>query len=279
MITNLILLTRPFNVLIAALSTLIAASLSPVFNYQVQIAFAILSVVFIIAAANIVNDIYDIEIDKINKPNRPLATGRITLPQAWLLYYLLNLIGLSYSLLVGFKLAALALVAIILLFLYSFHFKRTILLGNLLVSFVSGLTFVFATLSISDWQAGIIPAIFAFFFHAGREIIKDIQDLEGDLSQKVITFPGRFGKKKSFMLVNLIFIILIAFLISPGVLMHYNVYYIYIVISGVVSLLVFVSIIIWFKNDFVWLGRISLLLKLDMFVGLAAIYAGVNLTA
>lgn len=277
MLSKLFFLIRPLNVLIAGLSTLIAASLSPIFNYQQQVVYAILSVVFITAAANIVNDIFDIEIDKINKPGRPLAAGQISITSAWIFYVLLNIIGLFFSFIVSLKLAGIAIFAIIILFLYSFYFKKTILVGNLLVSFISGLTFVFATLAIDDFQAGIIPAVFAFFFHFGREILKDIQDLEGDLIHNTITFPGRFGKKKSLLIVNIIFAVLIVFLLSPIVLINYNVYYIYIVLFGVISVLLFVSVSVWFKNDSRWLGKISLLLKIDMFVGLTAIYAGVNL--
>lgn len=276
MLNNLITLTRPLNVIIASISTLIGCTLSVMFDYQLQVIYAILSVAFITASANIINDIFDVEIDKINKPDRPLASGKIKISNAWSLYYVLNLIGLLFSLCVNLKVTGIALIAISLLYLYSYYFKRTILLGNILVSFVSGLTFVYATLSIGDWQAGIVPGIFALLFHAGREIIKDMQDIEGDLAQQVVTFAGRYGKKRSALLINIVFLVLSIFLVSPDVLIHYNVYYIYIVVSGVISVLMFVSILIWFKNDSRWLGRLSLLLKIDMFIGLFAIYAGVN---
>ena len=75
MIKNLFILIRPLNVTIAALTIIIGAALSPHFYFYSGLYLAVFSVALITGAANIVNDIFDIEIDKINKPSRVLATG------------------------------------------------------------------------------------------------------------------------------------------------------------------------------------------------------------
>ena len=278
MFYSLFLLSRPMNVLIAGLSIVIAATLSAKFSLQINILYAVLSTIFITASANIINDIYDIEIDKINKPKRILATGLLSRHTAWVFYHIFNVIGLLFAVFINQYMTAIAFISIILLYLYSHYFKRTIIFGNLLVSFITGLAFIYGALAIDDWRAGIFPAIFAFLFHFGREIIKDIQDLEGDLANNAITFAGKFGVKKSIVLINLNFLILISFLIVPYMFNHYNIYYIYTVVFGVVSVLAFVSVSLWFKNNASWLSKLSLLLKIDMFVGLVAIYMGVNIS-
>lgn len=278
MLINLFFLSRPVNVAIAALTILIAAALSVQFNFQNNVFLVMIAVALITASANIVNDIFDIEIDKINKPKRFLASGKVSLKNAWITYGLLNATGLFVAWLTTNTLTLIAFLSILILYSYSSYFKRTILAGNFVVSFMSALTFICAALAVNDLQAGIIPAVFAFLFHFGRELLKDIQDLTGDISQNVVTFPGRFGRKKTFLLVNIIFLTLSGFLFLPEVLNSFNVYYNYIVIFGVFPILMFVSIIIWFKNDPATLGKLSSLLKLGMIIGLAAIFCGINLT-
>jgi len=276
MFINLIKLTRPLNVIITGISVFIAASLSPHFQFAQTLLFAVISASVITGAANIVNDIYDIEIDRINKPERILAAGKISLKNAWISYFVMNVAALILIGIVNILLFVIALYSILLLFFYSFYFKRTILAGNFVVSLLSGLAFIFGAVAVGDWFVGVVPAVFAFLFHFGREVVKDLQDVQGDMASQVVTFAGRFGKFKSVILINVVFISLILFLFAPFVLNQYNVYYIYIVAPGVAAILLFVSILLWFKNDPVWLGKISLLLKFDMFVGLIAIYIGAH---
>lgn len=276
MLYNIIQLTRPLNVIIAGASVLIAASLSDHFIFSKTLIFAILSASLITAAANIVNDIFDIDIDRINKPKRVLAAQKVSLRNAWTAYFIINIIALILIVAVSFILFTIALLTVIILYFYSYYFKRTILIGNIVVSLISGIAFIFGALAVEDWSVGLVPAIFAFLFHFGREIIKDLQDVQGDKLQKVITFAGRFGKVKSIILINLIFALLILFLFAPFVINQYNAYYIYITVPGVAAILLFVCILLWFKNNTRWLGKISLLLKVDMFIGLVAIYIGAH---
>lgn len=276
MLLNIIKLIRPLNVVIAGISVLIAASLSSRFLFSPSVVLAVFSAALITGAANIVNDIFDIEIDRINKPERILASGKMTVKKAWIAYGVLNMAALTFMATVNLPLFAIALFSALLLFFYSLYFKRTILIGNFIVSLVSGTAFIFGALAIDDWTVGIVPAVFAFLFHFGREVIKDLQDVQGDMAQYVVTFAGHFGKYKSVFLVNIIFASLILFLFAPFVLNRYNIYYIYIIGPGVATILLFVSILLWFKNDPRWLGKISLLLKIDMFIGLSAIYIGAH---
>lgn len=273
-IYSFILLTRPLNVLIAFLSLWIAAIISPQFTMSGNVFRASLTVAFIAAGGNIINDIFDLEIDKINKPRRTLVLGLVSLPQARMLFYFSYGVGLFFSLLSGLLFFIIAALIALLLYFYSAILKGTALAGNLVVSFASSMVFIYGALAVNNFSSGIIPAAFVFLFHLGREIIKDMQDLEGDLSQNAVTFPGKFGRQFSVVLINIIFIILTLLTLLPYILSIYNRIYLFIVVAGVDSVLLFSSVVLWFRREPEVLGRLSHLLKLDMFVGLAAILMG-----
>ena len=267
-------ISRPLNVFITMVTIFVAAFISPHFQAGYKLYLAILIAGLMTAGANIINDIYDIEIDRINKPQRPLPSGRVKPKEAWLYFALSYLISLLLSVFCGLAMFLVALLIGLLLIVYSAKLKRTVLWGNLSVSLATAVAFIYGAMSVGYWQAGIIPAVFAFLFHLGREIIKDMQDLEGDLQHQSITFPAKFGSRRAILLVNFIFILLILLTFLPYILKLYNVVYLWVVILGVNPVLMFVCLFLWFKNDSITLGRLSHLLKLDMLVGLLAIYLG-----
>lgn len=273
-IIHFIKLIRPLNVFIAFISLWVAAFISPQFQCSTQVLIASLTVALIAAGGNIINDIFDLEIDKINKPHRVLARGALSIQQARWFFTLTYAAGLVFAAICGSVFLLIAGLTAFLLYAYSAFFKRTILLGNLLVSFTSALVFVYGALAVDDLKAGFFPALFVFFFHFGREVLKDMQDVEGDLAQNAVTFPGRFGPRFSVLLINFIFLLLTLLTILPYILSIYNKYYLITVVSGVDLVLIFSSALLWFRRDVRTLGFLSLLLKMDMFIGLAAVIIG-----
>ena len=258
---------RPLNVLLIFVSIGLAAFISPQFSITPLLGFVALSAALILAGANVINDIYDLDIDRINRPGRPLASGAITRKQAWYWFFVLYGAGLLMAFTAGFWFFISAIIMAVLLFWYSAHLKRTVLYGNILVSFAAGFTFIYGAMAVDDWQVGIIPAVFAFFFHLGREIIKDMQDMEGDLQNNVVTFPGKYGLIPTALLVNILFGLLLLLTVLPYIFSVYSSGYLWIVIPGVDLVLVFVMIRLWFTNASSVLGKLSDLLKIDMFVG------------
>ncbi len=273
-IRNFIILSRPLNVIIAIATILIAALVSGNFQWNEKLLYACLTAGLITCGANIINDIFDVEIDRINKPGRSLPSGKITIQTATIYFIISYSAALVFAVLSGWRMMLIAIVIAGLLFSYSAYFKRTVLWGNIIVSFSSAVAFVYGAMAVGDWRAGIIPLVFAFLFHFGREIIKDMQDLKGDLSQKAITFPGKFGITNSALLVTVLFLLLVGLTFVPYIFSIYNLSYLIIVLLGVDSVLISVSIMIWFRRDEKTLGKVSHLLKLDMFVGLLCIYIG-----
>ncbi len=147
-----------------------------------EIVLGFLSIFFISATALILNDYFDLEIDKINAPHRPLPSGMVTTRDAIVLSFVVAFLGLMAG-------ALLSLTALITIFvvwvvgvLYNWRFKRSGLVGNLMVSFSVGMTFVFGGISVGQpaninvWWFGAI----AFLMDLGEEIAADAMDIEGD---------------------------------------------------------------------------------------------------
>lgn len=273
-IIGAIQLARPINLLISALSIFVAAfitgTLEPVYN----VIMACLAGAVITAGANTINDYYDLEIDKINKPNRPLVTGIVKPEAAFILSLQEFVLGIFLSVFINLHAFLIALTASILIFFYSYLFKRMPLIGNFIVSLSTGMAFLYGGVAVNRIQFTIIPAILAFFFHFGREIIKDIQDMEGDAQRNVRTFPILYGKAAALIMTSLNFIILVPLLIIPYYINWYGIKYLVIVSIGILPVLLFVVISMWNNPSQKNLGFLSNLLKADMIVGLCALYVG-----
>lgn len=273
-ISNYIMLSRPVNVVIAFITIIIAAGISGPLIPIKNVILAALSASFITIGANVINDYFDIEIDRVNKPKRLLASGKISKHNALLFFCASYLVAWIIALFINIEMFAISFISGIVLFFYSYKYKRVVLWGNFIVSFISGLAFIYGGLAVNRANEAIFPAAFAFFFHFGREIIKDIQDIEGDKPHGVVTYPIKYGVRKSLILTNLIFTFLIIFTLLPYFLGYYGIYFLLIVVFGVHSVLIFVVITGWSNPSPHNLGRLSTLLKIDMLIGLFAIYMG-----
>jgi len=267
-------LTRPQNNLIAALSVLVGALVAGNIEYWWGVVFACISAFFISGGGNCINDFFDVEIDRINKPFRPLARGEVSKISALWFSGFLFLAGLSLSLSIRPLSVMIATAAIIFLIFYSSILKRKFFWGNFTVSLVAALAFVYGGITTRDFKLSLIPAVFAFLFHMGREIIKDVQDLKGDLSLNVSSFPIRFGTRFSLIFATLIFSLLIFLTSLPYLFDIFSFLYLIMVILGVDLVLFYVLLSMWKDPSNSNLGRLSTILKIDMFLGLAAIYVG-----
>ena len=128
--------------------------------------------------------------------------------------------------------------SIILLFIYSATLKKLPLIGNITVAFLTGLAFIYGGFASGNPVAAIVPAVFAFLINLIREIVKDIQDIEGDTKAGVITFPIKFGFKKSKILILIITISLILYTLYPFITELYKIEYFIVVMVFVNPLLI-----------------------------------------
>ena len=178
-----------------------------------------LSTISIAAAGYIINDYYDIKIDYINKPDRVVIGKSITRRYAILFHVMLSGFGILIGLYLSWRIAAVNVLSVFLLWLYSNNLKRLPFVGNLTVAFLTGLSILIVGMFYRNVNALIvIYACFAFFMTLVREIIKDIEDVKGDDTFGCRTLPIVWGIRKTKML---IYIILAVFSVSVLVLDHF----------------------------------------------------------
>ena len=211
------------------------AELTPTLPYF-PFSLLVLSTVLIASGGYIINDIEDWQIDAINKPNKQIVGKSMTIASAYIYYAAFGILGLLISLYLAFYIHDLLQLliyptAVALLWAYSKYFKKTILIGNFIVSifcaFVAGVIWYaerdnFRILRAkAPTEAGLVSQIFtnylifAFLTTLFREIIKDIEDTEGDKLNGCKTLPIVSGVKtaKTIALgVALIFLLFIAHL-------------------------------------------------------------------
>jgi len=258
---------RPFNGVIAAASVLIGAALTKQ-GITHTVWLAILSCFLITGGGNVINDIADKDIDKVNRPERPIPSGRLSGKEVVILSLFLCILGIALAGLGSFWLVEMAILVTVLLFLYSFSLKRRGLRGNIAVAFLGGLPFVYGGIAAEHIIPTIIPFIFAFLFHFSRELVKDIEDMEGD-RRYARTFPLVYGIKKTIKLVNTLVIILIAFTFFPYIAGIYGLPYLVAVLLLVNTPLAVLLYLI--NRNSISFSRASKLLKSTMLGGMCAL--------
>ena len=203
-------LTRPGNVVLTAVAVVAGSFIAAgdnIIDFQVEIVIASLAAMMLVGGGNALNDYNDRESDKENHPNRPIPAGLISADEALIYSRILLSTGL---LIVLFGLAnklpfIIALIGTITLISYENKLKALGLSGNLAVGFMSGAVFLYAGMVVNDpgptlWMFGL-----AFLATVAREIVKDIQDLEGDTDR--FTLPARIGIAKSILVTGILLVV------------------------------------------------------------------------
>jgi len=160
------------------------------------------STVMIAAAGYIINDYYDIKIDLINKPDRVVIGKTITRRYAIFFHTVISVTGVGMGLLINWKVGAVNFISVFLLWLYSNNLKRLPLIGNLVVSLLTGLSIFLLSFLYEQYLPLVMTySLFAFFMTLIREIVKDMEDMKGDTTFGCKTLPIVWGirKTKSFL--------------------------------------------------------------------------------
>ena len=124
LLSALFTLSRPSNVLIAFITIFVAAELAGGLNPLENVILAAVSASFITIGANVINDYYDIAIDRINKPFRPLAAGKISNKSAIRFFFILYILAWGVAGIINIPMFFIAFTIGILLFFYSYKFPR-----------------------------------------------------------------------------------------------------------------------------------------------------------
>ena len=245
----------------------------------------------IAAGGNIINDLHDIEIDKINKPQKRIIGKKVSEKKVNYLYVAFTALGV----LIGFYLAnkigypSLAILGILTsigLYFYSTYFKKIMLAGNILVAFFTALSIitfgVFELTAISNssnqfiivfvFKILLVYAVFAFLVNFLREIVKDIEDVDGDHANGVNSLPIVIGKQRTARLVSIIS------LLPIGLIMYLVFNYLYTetaltayAIFLLAAPLLYVAITAWSAKKKREYSLLSLVLKMVMVLGICSL--------
>jgi 4-hydroxybenzoate polyprenyltransferase len=274
-------------------------SLSGTFSSFEFVLFAV-ATILITASGYIINDIYDIETDRINKPDKRIIQVHLSVSNAWKIYISIILTGAFISLYLAVQRYDLFYwfiypVAIFLLYGYSRWFKGIPYLGNIIVSLfcaaVPGIFFlseahILKELKIKDLSSflslhGLLLSyvIFAFLTNLYREIVKDLQDEAGDKLANIHTAAVYFGKKTTkFVALFIALIISIVIIYTFSQAIFSNIPYLFAVQCLLIQMPLSVSIIklIQAKDDKAF-RNVGLWIKLIMINGLILItYLTIN---
>ncbi|OAD92599.1 prenyltransferase [Aequorivita soesokkakensis] len=245
----------------------------------------------IAAAGNIINDIYDVEIDKINKPNKVLIGKKVSERTANRLFIILNILGVA----IGFYLsnsigkpgfAALFIVFSALLYLYASYLKGMLLIGNVLISVLVAMSLVIVALF--DLLPAITPenqasqsavfkivlhySLFAFFINLIREIVKDLQDINGDKKGGMNTLAIALGRKRTITIVFLLAVFMVVAVVFYMYEHIYNQQYLLLYfLFAIVAPLLYFCLKSWSAETAKEFAFLSRLLKVIMFLGICSI--------
>lgn len=258
--------------------------------------FIIVASVFIAAGGYIINDYFDINIDRVNKPAKMIIEKNINRRGAILLHLIITTIGVGISFYVGIKTTLIILIANIistlLLWFYSTTFKKKLLSGNIIISALTAWTILvlyFATnttivkmpalnsdikLSFNHiYKLAVLYGGFAFIISLIREVVKDMEDIEGDTKYKCNTMPIAWGIPASKVFVGVWIIVLISALtIIQFYVLQFGWW-----ISAVYCFLLIIFPLLWVVRN-LYLAqnaaeyhRLSTMIKFIMLVGILSI--------
>ncbi|MBR4447856.1 UbiA family prenyltransferase [Methanobrevibacter sp.] len=270
---------RPGNALMGAIAIILVAIIDK--TISIPIILAMITVFFETAAGNVINDYFDYNIDLVNKPERPIPSGRISLKNGRNYAYFLFLAGTACGFLISYLTSnwipfVIVLIADAILYLYAYKLKTTPLIGNLAVGFMTGFGFVFGGFTLNNpsiIMTSIFLGFFAFVMTTAREIVKDIEDVEGDKKDGARTLPILIGKKTPAILATILIIVDCA--LCP-LLYIYHIFGIsYIVIIAIaVILFIYSAILILKSQDEATAHKSSKLLKIGMLIAFLSFALG-----
>jgi geranylgeranylglycerol-phosphate geranylgeranyltransferase len=262
-------LTRPLNAVAAGVLTFVGAFVSGGnAGSRLAIAAAVLATLLAVAAGNAINDYFDREVDAINNPERPIPRGAVR-PRGALAFSAALFVGAIAATVVLPPLAiAIAAINLIALVAYTEVFKGTPGAGNALVSYLVGSTFLFGGAAVGDARPVVVLFSLAALSTFAREVIKDVEDLEGDAAEGLVTLPVAIGERRALRVSAVVLLVAVLASPIPYALGTFDVAYLALVVPADAVMLY--AAYAGFEDP----GRGQSLLKYGMFLATAAFIAG-----
>ena len=229
------------------------------------------SVFLITGAGNAINDYFDADIDAINKPMRPIPSGRVSRNAALYLSLLLFGLGIALAHTINIICFAIALANSLMLIVYARNLKRTALAGNISVGYLTGSTFLYGGALFEIPGLVRMSGLFALAMLAtiAREIAKDIEDIDGDSAMGLDTLPIRIGSRRAGYAASAFGMIAVLLSPIPYLSLGFSVWYLVVVMFA--NLCFLIAILRLKRGDAAGSSR---LFKRAMMVALLAFVVG-----
>ncbi len=252
---SLLSVVRGYNIAIIVLAQYLASififspkeSLREVL-LNLDLYFIVLATICVVASGYIINNFYDKDKDQINRPQKTKIDSIVSQQTKLYIYFFLNFLGVAFGYLVSWRAALFFAIYIFLIWLYSHKLKRYPLVKLFSAAILAILPFFAVFVYYKNFSTIIFThASFLFFVLLMRELVKDLESIEGDIVLNYITLPIKYGERFTKMLVSLIALFTLSptyFLLRyPEIgLMKYYFFF------SIVVLLVFL-ILLWKSNS------------------------------
>ena len=214
-IFSLLSVVRGYNILLIVIAQYLASififspekSLNNVL-LDVDLYFIVLATICVIAAGYIINNFYDSETDRINKPLKSKIDGIVSQKIKLRIYFLLNFIGVCFGFLVSLRASFFFSVYIFLIWFYSHKLKRYPLAGLFSATTLAILPFFAVFVHYRNFSEIIFThAAFLFFILLIRELIKDLESLSGDFTQNYQTIAVKYGEYFTKILISIVVVL------------------------------------------------------------------------
>jgi geranylgeranylglycerol-phosphate geranylgeranyltransferase len=266
-------LARPVTTLTGILSVLLGGYVAGT-GAWLNIWLAALATMLISASANAWNDYLDVEIDRINQPTRPLPAGEVSLRSARIFAVGLAALSVLIAGFINWPAFLMALLSNILLFIYSWKLKSTVLLGNAIVALISALSAVFGGVAAGNAAPTLWLFLVILVGILGREVLKTLADYEGDLRHRVRTIATVWGRRPA----RIVFYVLVAatliVMMMPYLFEVYGPVYAYTVALGVYPVILYIVVRVTRYRSGPQLEKLSQLMKYDFMVWFLAVVLG-----
>jgi len=272
-------LARGGNALVTALAVWVGGSVGAI-TFDARLALlGALAAALAAASGNIVNDIFDRDIDARYKGHRPIPSGRIKVMSAWLDAALASTAAAVCAHLVNHLSFQVVCATLLALWLYSWKLKRWFGMGHIVVSLLAGLSFLFGAIVQGETfgsilMQGWIAFVFATLWHLAREWAKAAEDLQEDRESGVRTLAVWLGEGVACRAAAVTLVVILLSLWWPFAADYFGLGYLLLVLAAVAPVLAGSAYTLWFVPDKAKLDQVVRLLKWDMLVGVAAIWFG-----
>ncbi|MEB3851142.1 MAG: UbiA family prenyltransferase [Desulfurococcales archaeon] len=230
------------------------------------------------ASAMVLNDIADVEIDRVNAPHRPIPSGRMSVAAAWACFAALSLAGLAAAAYTGVGTLAVALAAWASSVAYNLKLKRSGLPGNAIVAFNVAVPLLYGGALVGRLR-GVIVVFWAMVFLSAlaREIVKGIADVEGDRAAGVATVAVRRGPRAAATAAAALYLLAVALSPLPALKGWVHTLGYSLPVAVVDAVFVYAALRVARRPDretALWHKRVVLI---AMLIGLVGFYLGVSL--